>query len=100
MSVTNNLLHAISDHGNAIASKGITYVGVSAGIGGGSVLGVVNGTAAKVANSQQFGVQDWAAVVAIVSGVCLVIKTVVDTYYTLKDRRDAAKRLLDDAKKK
>tara|TARA_R110002049_G_scaffold203711_1_gene374321 strand:- start:24056 stop:24379 length:324 start_codon:yes stop_codon:yes gene_type:complete len=72
-------------------------MGVSAGIGGGSVLGVVNGTAGKVVNSQQFGVQDWAAVVAIVSGLCLAIKTIVDTYYTIQDRKDKKKKAKEAA---
>lgn len=90
MSVTNNLLHAISDHGNAIASKVITYFGI-ASIGGGGVLGVANGTAEKVAQAQTFGLPDWAAVVSIVGGLCLIIKNGVDTYYTLKDRRDDVK---------
>lgn len=88
MSVISNILHAVSDHGNTIASKLVTYMGVSAGIGGGSVLGVVNGTAGKIAKSEQFGIQDWAAVVAIISGLCLAIKTAVDTYYTVQDRKD------------
>lgn len=97
MSLISSALHTISDHGNALASKAVTYMGVSAGIGGGSVLGVVNGTAGKVVNSQQFGVQDWAAVVAIVSGACLAIKTIVDTYYTIQDRKDKKKKAREAA---
>lgn len=88
MSGINGVLHAISDHGNALASKLVTYFGVSAGIGGGTVLGVANGTAQKLVTSQGFGIQDWAAVVAIVSGLCLAIKTVVDTYYSVQDRKE------------
>ncbi len=88
MSVISSALHAISDHGNVVVSKFVTYAGVSAGIGGGSVLGIVNGTATKVVESQGFGVQDWAAVVAIVSGICLAIKSIVDTYLNVKaDKR-------------
>ncbi len=88
MSAISGILHAISDHGNVVISKFVTYAGVSAGIGGGSVLGIVNGTATKVVESQGFGVQDWAAVVAIVSGLCLAIKSIVDTYLNVKaDKR-------------
>lgn len=91
------ILHTISDHGNVFISKAVTYMGMSAGIGGGTVLGVVNGTADKVVKSQQFGVQDWAAVVAIVSGLCLAIKTIVDTYYTVQDRRERKRLELEKA---
>ena len=90
MSATNNILHAISDHGNALASKLITYFGVVS-IGGGGALGVTNGTASKIVESQSFGLPDWAAVVSIVGGLCLIIKNAVDTYYTLKDRRESKK---------
>ena len=86
MSATNNILHAISDHGNAIASKFITYFGM-ASIGGGGALGVANDTAQKIVEQQSFGLPDWAAVVSIVGGLCLIIKNGVDTYYTIKDRR-------------
>lgn len=86
MSVISSVFHAISDHGNAIASKFITYFGMVS-IGGGGVLGVANDTAQKIAEQQSFGLPDWAAVVSIVGGLCLIIKNGVDTYYTIKDRR-------------
>ena len=102
MSVINSVLHAMSDHGNVFFSKFVTYAGVSAGIGGGGVLGIVNGTASKVVESQGLGIQDWAAVVAIVSGLCLAIKSLVDTYLNVKaDRRieeqERQQRLVDIA---
>lgn len=96
MSAINNILHAISDHGNTIVSKVITYFGVVS-IGSGGALGVANGTAEKIAQSQSFGLPDWAAIVSIVGGVCLIIKNSIDAYYTLKDRRENAKRKASQA---
>ena len=87
MSDLGNVLHQISDHGNVIASKAITYFGL-ASIGGGGALGVANNTAQKVVLDQSFGLPDWAAVVSIVGGICLIIKTVVDTYYKIKNERE------------
>lgn len=90
MSATSNILHAISDHGNTIASKVITYFGFVS-IGSGGALGVTNDTAQKIAESQSLGLPDWAALVSIVGGVCLIIKNAIDTYYTIKDRRSKNK---------
>jgi len=91
MSILSGALHAISDHGNALASKSIVlfgYVFMGVGVGG----GVANDTAAKVVNDVAFGLPDWAAVVAIISGLSLIIKNSVDTYYNIKDRRNKAKK--------
>lgn len=90
MNVLNTILHAISDHGNAILSKNIVllgYVGIGVGAGG----GVVSGTADKIVNDVSFGLPDWAAIVAIISGLSLIIKNGVDTYYKIKDRRNKEK---------
>lgn len=90
MSVIGSVINSMTEHGNVIISKVVTFMGVSAGIVGGGALGVSNNTVSKIANSQEFGLPDWAAVVAIVSGICLVIKNSVEVYYTIKNekRRD------------
>lgn len=85
-----NFLHTISDHGNAMVSKLITYTGV-ASIGTGGVLGVASGTAEKLAQAQGFGWADYAAIVSIISGVCLIIKNLVDVYYTIKEKQSKKK---------
>lgn len=90
MSFINSLIHAISDHGNVIASKIITYFGIVS-IGSGGALGVASGTAEKLAYNQSFGLPDWAAVVSIVGGLCLIIKNSIDAYYTVKDRLELNK---------
>lgn len=82
--LVNELLHGISDAGNVIASKITTWFGV-ASISTGATLGVVNDTVAKVSGSGgEWTLQDYAAVVALVGGITLVIKNVVDIYYRVK----------------
>ena len=90
MSAISNILHAISDHGNSLVSKAVTYFGVVS-IGGGGALGVASGTAEKIAQNQSFGLPDWAAIVSIVGGICLIIKNSIDAYYTIQDRRERKK---------
>lgn len=82
--LANDLLHGMSDAGNVIASKITTWFGV-ASISTGATLGVVNDTAAKVAGSgAEWTLQDYAAIVALIGGITLVIKNVVDIYYRVK----------------
>ena len=90
MSLLNNILHTISDHGNALISKGITYYGL-ASIGTGGALGVTSGTVEKVTQSQGLGLSDYAAIVSIIGGVCLIIKNLVDVYFTIKEKRNEKK---------
>lgn len=94
MSALNNLMHAISDHGNIVASKALTFFGVTS-VGGGLAGGVVSGTAHKIAESQAFGLPDWAAVVSIIGGLSLIIKNAVDVYYSRLDRKDKDRRERD-----
>jgi hypothetical protein len=76
----------MSDAGNVIASKLTTWFGV-ASISTGATLGVVNDTAAKVAGSGvDWTIQDYAAIVALIGGVTLVIKNSVDIYYRIKSK--------------
>ena len=86
MSLVNDIFHAISDHGNAVLSKFVTYFGVVS-IGSGGALGVANGTASKVAQDQFLTLPDYAAIVSIIGGICLVIKNAVDIYYKIKEKR-------------
>lgn len=91
MNLLNSILHTISDHGNTLASKVVTYYGL-ASIGTGGALGVASGTAEKVAQSQGLGLADYAAIVSIIGGVCLIIKNLVDVYFTIQEKRNAEKK--------
>lgn len=88
MSALQNLMHSISDQGNVIASKVITYLGVTS-IGAGATLGVANDTVQKVISHEPsvWTLPDYAALVSIFAGLSLIIKTVVDTYYKVKNER-------------
>lgn len=85
--IVNEFLHGISDAGNVIASKITTWFGV-ASIGTGATLGVVNETAQKIASSEPsiWTLQDYAAIIAMVGGITLVIKNLVDIYYRVKSK--------------
>lgn len=85
MSVVSHILHTISDHGNAIASKVITWVGV-ASVGTGATIGVANETASRIFDPSLWTLSDYAAIVAMCGGVTLVIKNVVDVYFTIRNR--------------
>lgn len=80
-------LHGISDYGNVIASKITTWFGV-ASIGTGATLGVVNDTAQKIASTEPavWTLQDYAAIVAMVGGITLIIKNAVDIYFRIKSK--------------
>lgn len=82
MSAINHLLTAISDHGNALLSK-VTYYYGYASLGTGAVLATANQTLDRISEPSTWGIQDYAAVVAMVGGVTLIIKNLVDLYFTI-----------------
>lgn len=85
--IVNECLHGISDAGNVIASKITTWFGV-ASISTGATLGVVNDTVDKIASSEPviWTLQDYAAIVAMVGGITLIIKNAVDIYFRVKSK--------------
>lgn len=85
--IVNEFLHGISDAGNVIASKITTWFGV-ASISTGATLGVVNDTVDKIASSEPaiWTLQDYAAIVAMIGGITLIIKNAVDIYFRVKSK--------------
>ena len=80
----------ISDGGNALASKFITFFGVSVGLGGGAVQVV----AANSQNNEFVRVcteaaPHWLAYVPAIAAITLSVKHIADMYYTYKDRNKA-----------
>jgi hypothetical protein len=75
----------ISDGGNAIASKLITYVGVAVGIGGGAAQAVVtnsnNAFLQECANKSP----SWLAYISAVAAISLAMKNIADIYYRRKE---------------
>ena len=84
--VMSDLLKMISDSGNVVLSKFITYFGVGVGIGGGTVQAVshhkvlpspVNEIVQTCADVSP----DWLAYMPAIAAVSLLIKNIADVYY-------------------
>ena len=92
ISTASNILHYISDHGNAIASKFIVWFGIG-GMGySGEVAVSESATKAKqviepVQHYQHFDLSTIGLYISMVSGVCLIIKTISDIYFSHKESR-------------
>jgi len=76
-----DLLKLISDSGNPIVSKVITYLGVGVGVGGGTAQGIAR-------NSQNGFIQycadhspEWLAYAPAIGVASLVIKNISDWYF-------------------
>lgn len=80
-----HVLTAMSDHGNAIASKAVHYFGL-ASLGGGFVMGAASDTASRIFTPEIWQLSDWAAVTSIVGGISFLIKNAVDTYFSIKNK--------------
>lgn len=85
--IASECLHGISDAGNVIASKITTWFGI-ASISTGATLGVVNDTVDKIASADPavWTLQDYAAIVAMIGGITLIIKNAVDIYFRVKSK--------------
>lgn len=82
----NTMLHAITDQGNAIASKFLIYVGVS-----GSSVGVASKVAEMTNNvpDSMLTIADWGGIAGIVGGTCLAIKSCADVFFNYqKNKRE------------
>ena len=77
-----NLMHAISDHGDAALSKFINIFGV-ASVGGGAANYVVS-KSKHVSDPDIWTIPEIAGVVSIVGGVVLIIKLCSDMYFNSK----------------
>ena len=80
-----NLLKMISDSGNAIISKSITYFGVSAGIGVGTVQAIAKTTENKLVQECAQATPEWFMYVPIVAAASLVLKNVSDYHFKRKE---------------
>lgn len=75
------MMKAISDQGNAMLSKIMTYFGVGVGIGGGSVQVAAKTVAPQIAETCAPYTPDWLAYAPAVGVLSLVIKNAADIYY-------------------
>ena len=77
-----NLMHTISDHGDAALSKFINIFGV-ASVGGGAANYVVS-KSKDVVDPSVWTIPDYAGVVSIIGGLVLIIKLGSDMYFNAK----------------
>ena len=78
----------ISDHGNAIVSKLITYFGLYVGIGGGTVQVIAANTIDnKIVQACANAAPSWLAYVPAIAAITLSIKHITDMYFKFKDRQ-------------
>ena len=71
----------ISDHGNAAISKGLHYFGITGASVGGVTWATQKGDPITHAGMT---LSDWGAIVGIIGGVTLVIKSGVDIYFAFQ----------------
>ena len=71
----------ISDGGNAIASKLITYVGVALGIGGGAVQVISANTQNEFLQKCAEASPSWLVYVSALAAASLAMKNITDMYY-------------------
>jgi len=77
----------ISDSGNVFASKLITFLGLTLGIGGGTIQLVAANTQQEFIQTCAQAAPAWLVYVPAVAAITLSIKHIVDMYYTYKDRK-------------
>lgn len=71
----------ISDSGNAVASKMITYVGVAVGIGGGAAQAVVASSSNELLQDCANASPSWLAYISALAALSLAMKNIADMYY-------------------
>ena len=82
----------ISDGGNAIASKLITYFGVALGIGGGAIQVISSNSSNEFLQQCAESSPGWLVYVSAFAAASLAMKNITDIYYTRarynKDKHD------------
>lgn len=79
------LIRSISDSGNPIASKVVTYFGVAGGVGGGTVQVVSNASTSKFVQDCANITPDWLAYVPAIGVASLILKHLADVYFRRKE---------------
>lgn len=80
-----DLIKVISDSGNPIVSKIITYFGVAGGVGGGTVQVVASKTANEFIQECANVTPDWLAYVPAIGVLSLIVKHAADIYFKRKE---------------
>ena len=88
-----DLLKLISDSGNPIASKLVTYLGVGVGVGGGTAQGIARTSQNECCANQS---PDWLAYAPAIGVASLVIKNISDWYFRRVEVKLAIKKAEND----
>jgi len=80
-----HLLTALSDHGNVLLSKVVHYFGL-ASVGTGVAIGAATNSMDRIMQPELWQLSDWAVIVSITGGITFIIKNLVDTYFTIKNK--------------
>lgn len=82
------LIHIVSDHGDAMISKAINYIGAISIAAGGT--NAVVSKAAVTQDEAMLAISDWAGIVSICGGLVFIFKLFTDMYFNYrKDKREA-----------
>lgn len=82
-----DLLHLVSDHGDAMVSKAINYIGAASIAAGGTNAVVANSVESQ--SEAMLVISDWAGIVSICGGLVFIFKLFTDMYFNYKkDKRE------------
>ena len=90
------LLKLISDSGNPIASKLVTYLGVGVGVGGGTAQGIARTSQNEFMQFCANQSPDWLAYAPAFGVASLVIKNISDWYFRRLEVKLAIKKAEND----
>lgn len=79
------LMHKISDHGNAMLSKMTYQFGTVVGVGGGAATYATKNVQPK--SELVIFLQEWTPLVSVIAAILLIIKTAYDIYLNHKEDR-------------
>ena len=88
-------LKLISDSGNPLVSKIVTYLGVGVGVGGGAAQGIARSSQNEIVQACADIAPDWLAYAPAVGVASLVLKNTSDWYF----RRIEVQLKVEEAKK-
>ena len=74
-------LKLISDSGNPLISKLITYLGVGVGVGGGAAQGIARNSSSEIVQYCATQTPDWLAYAPALGVLSLVIKNICDWHF-------------------
>jgi len=91
-----DLLKLISDSGNPVASKFVTFLGVGVGVGGGTAQEIAKTSQNEIVTFCANNTPDWIAYAPAIGVLSLVIKNISDYHFRRIELKLAIKKAEDD----